>query len=193
LRGVARRQAESCEARGVASPSASGDQASTVSAIASSGNPPIHHASRMKWCASLSMLSQPVQVVVPATLAIVFLLLFFNFRNVGETIVKLSIAFTLIGGVWFLWALDYNRSVAVTIGFLALAGIAAETSVIMLVYLDQAWADRNARGHRVGAVDVRRFHDARPAADPWGDWHGSERDEAHRGADDRRHGLQHRT
>jgi Cu(I)/Ag(I) efflux system membrane protein CusA/SilA len=96
-----------------------------------------------------------MQVVVPATLAIVFLLLFFNFRNVGETlIVMLSIPFTLVGGVWFLWALDYNWSVAVTIGFLALAGVAAETSVIMLVYLDQAWAERRARGQLVGAADV---------------------------------------
>ena len=55
----------------------------------------------------------------PATLALVFLLLFFNFRNVSETlIVMLSIPFTLIGGIWLLWALDYNWSVAVTIGFL---------------------------------------------------------------------------
>jgi Cu(I)/Ag(I) efflux system membrane protein CusA/SilA len=96
-----------------------------------------------------------MQVVVPATLAIVFLLLFFSFRNVGETlIVMLSIPFTLVGGVWFLWALDYNWSVAVTIGFLALAGVAAETSVIMLVYLDQSWAERKARAGRLDALDV---------------------------------------
>jgi copper/silver efflux system protein len=86
-----------------------------------------------------------MQLVVPATLAIVFLLLYLNFRTVGETlIVMLSIPFTLVGGVWFLWALDYNWSVAVTIGFLALAGVAAETAVIMLVYLDSAWKARVA-------------------------------------------------
>ncbi len=98
-----------------------------------------------------------MQLVVPATLALVFLLLFFNFRNVGEVmIVMLSIPFTLVGGVWFLWFLNYEWSVAVTIGFLALAGVAAETAVVMLVYLDQAWRDRLGRGERA----VRQLHAA---------------------------------
>lgn len=84
-----------------------------------------------------------MRLVVPATLALVFLLLYFNFRNVSETLlVMLSVPFTLVGGVWFLWALDYNWSVAVTVGFLALAGVAAETAVIMLLYLDHAWDAR---------------------------------------------------
>ena len=97
-----------------------------------------------------------MHLVVPVTLAIVFVLLFFNFRSVGETlIVMLSIPFTLVGGIWFLWALDYNWSVAVTIGFLALAGVAAETAVIMLVYLDSAWAERRADGRTPGLVDLR--------------------------------------
>jgi copper/silver efflux system protein len=96
-------------------------------------------------------------LVVPATLALVFLLLFLNFRNAGESlIVMLSIPFTLVGGIWFLWALDYNWSVAVTIGFLALAGVAAETGVVMLVYLDQSWKQRLAEGRR----SVRDLHDA---------------------------------
>ena len=88
-----------------------------------------------------------MQLVVPATLAIVFLLLYFNFGSISETlIVMLSIPFTLIGGIWFLWALDYEWSVAVTVGFLALAGVAAETAVIMLVYLNSAWAERCVDG-----------------------------------------------
>jgi Cu(I)/Ag(I) efflux system membrane protein CusA/SilA len=88
-----------------------------------------------------------MQIVVPATLALVFILLYFNFRNVTETlIVMLSIPFTLVGGIWFLWALGYNWSVAVTIGFLALAGVAAETGVVMLVYLDQEWNQARAGG-----------------------------------------------
>jgi Cu(I)/Ag(I) efflux system membrane protein CusA/SilA len=88
-----------------------------------------------------------MQIVVPATLALVFVLLYFNFRNVAETlIVMLSIPFTLVGGIWFLWALGYNWSVAVTIGFLALAGVAAETGVVMLVYLDQEWKQARAGG-----------------------------------------------
>ena len=98
-----------------------------------------------------------MQLVVPATLALVFLLLYFNFRNVSETlIVMLSIPFTLVGGVWFLWALNYDWSVAVTIGFLALAGVAAETGVVMLVYLDHAWADRT----RAGLTGVRELNAA---------------------------------
>ncbi len=96
-----------------------------------------------------------MQLVVPATLAIVFLLLYLNFRTVGETlIVMCSIPFTLVGGVWFLWALDYNWSVAVTIGFLALAGVAAETAVIMLVYLDSAWKERAGASGEGTAHDV---------------------------------------
>lgn len=96
-----------------------------------------------------------MQVVIPITLALVFLLLYFNFRNVPETlIVMLSVPFTLVGGVWALWALDYNWSVAVTIGFIALAGVAAETGVVMLVYLDNAWAARRKRGAHVGLVDL---------------------------------------
>ncbi len=88
-----------------------------------------------------------MQVVIPATLAIIFLLLYFNFRSVGETlIVMCSLPFAVVGGIWFVWALGYNWSVAVAIGFIALAGVAAETGVVMLIYLDHAWAARRARG-----------------------------------------------
>jgi Cu(I)/Ag(I) efflux system membrane protein CusA/SilA len=88
-----------------------------------------------------------MKLVIPATLAIIFLLLYFNFRNVGETlIVMLSLPFALVGGIWFIWALGYNWSVAVAIGFVALAGVAAETGVIMLIYLDHAWRERLTPG-----------------------------------------------
>ena len=88
-----------------------------------------------------------MRLVVPMTLAIIFLLLYFNFRSVGETlIVMLSLPFALVGGMWFIWALGYNWSVAVAIGFIALNGVAAETGVVMLIYLDQAWAARQAKG-----------------------------------------------
>jgi Cu(I)/Ag(I) efflux system membrane protein CusA/SilA len=74
---------------------------------------------------------------------------------VGETlIVMLSLPFALVGGVWFLWLLDYNWSVAVAIGFIALAGVAAETGVVMLIYLDHAWAARLAAGRRPTARDL---------------------------------------
>jgi Cu(I)/Ag(I) efflux system membrane protein CusA/SilA len=77
--------------------------------------------------------------VVPLTLLIVFLLLYLNFRRLTETlIVMLSLPFALVGGVWLLWWMGFNMSVAVSVGFIALAGVAAETGVIMLVYLDHA-------------------------------------------------------
>ncbi|HEY9507246.1 MAG TPA: CusA/CzcA family heavy metal efflux RND transporter [Gemmatimonadales bacterium] len=81
-----------------------------------------------------------LRLVVPATLALIFLLLYLNFRSVPETlIVMLSLPFGLVGGIWFVWALGYDLSVAVAIGFIALAGVAAETGVVMLIYLDEAW------------------------------------------------------
>ena len=98
---------------------------------------------------------EKMQVVVPATLAVIFLLLYFNFRSVGESlIVMLSLPFALVGGVWFVWLLGYNWSVAVAIGFIALAGVAAETGVVMLIYLDHAWRARQAAGRRATARDL---------------------------------------
>ena len=88
-----------------------------------------------------------MKLVIPATLALIFLLLYFNFKSVGETlIVMLSLPFALVGGIWFMWLLGFNWSVAVAIGFIALAGVAAETGVVMLIYLDHAWKARLERG-----------------------------------------------
>jgi Cu(I)/Ag(I) efflux system membrane protein CusA/SilA len=96
-----------------------------------------------------------LRVVVPITLAIIFLLLYFNFKSVTESaIVMLSLPFALVGGVWLMWLLDYNASVATSIGFIALAGVAAETGVIMLLYLDQAYEHRRERGLLRGRADV---------------------------------------
>jgi copper/silver efflux system protein len=84
-------------------------------------------------------------IVVPITLAVIFLLLFLNFRRLTETlIVMLSLPFALVGGVWLMWWMGFNISVAVAVGFIALAGVAAETGVIMLIYLDHALAERRA-------------------------------------------------
>jgi Cu(I)/Ag(I) efflux system membrane protein CusA/SilA len=66
----------------------------------------------------------------------------------------LSLPFALVGGVWFMWLLGYNMSVAVAIGFIALAGVAAETGVIMLIYLDHAYSERGAGGRLVDRGDV---------------------------------------
>ena len=83
---------------------------------------------------------EKMKVVIPVTLLTIFLLLYLNFRRITETlIVMLSVPFALVGGVWLMWLLNYNLSVAVAVGFIALAGVAAETGVIMLIYLDHAW------------------------------------------------------
>ncbi|OZA26979.1 MAG: CusA/CzcA family heavy metal efflux RND transporter [Hydrogenophilales bacterium 17-64-11] len=87
-----------------------------------------------------------MKIVIPLTLLLIFVLLYLNFRRLTETlIVMLSVPFALVGGIWLMWALDYNLSVAVAVGFIALAGVAAETGVVMLIYLDHAWASVQAR------------------------------------------------
>lgn len=82
-------------------------------------------------------------IVVPFTLLIIFLLLYLNFRNLTDSlIVLLSVPFALIGGIWLMWWLHYAWSVAVAVGFIALAGVASETGVIMLIYLEHAWQEK---------------------------------------------------
>ncbi len=94
---------------------------------------------------------QRLMIVVPLTLAIIFLLLFLNFRRLTETlIVMLSVPFALVGGLWLMWWLGFNLSVAVAVGFIALAGVAAETGVVMLIYLDHALRDRQALAVQAG-------------------------------------------
>ena len=88
-----------------------------------------------------------LNVIVPVTLMVIFLLLYLHFRNVTEaTIVMASLPFALVGGVWLIYLLDYNISVAVVVGFIALAGLAAETGVVMLVYLDDVFEKHNNQG-----------------------------------------------
>jgi Cu(I)/Ag(I) efflux system membrane protein CusA/SilA len=113
---------------------------------------------RLEWSGQFEAMeraNRKLRVVVPITLAIIFLLLFFQFGSVAEaSIVMLSLPFALVGGVWLMWLLDYNLSVATAIGFIALAGVAAETGVIMLIYLDQAYHERRERGRLRGRADV---------------------------------------
>ena len=96
------------------------------------------------WSGQFEYLERAIdkmKIVVPVTLLSIFFLLYLNFGRLSETfIVMLSIPFALVGGVWLIWLLDYNLSVAVAVGFIALAGVAAETGVVMLIYLQQAWA-----------------------------------------------------
>ncbi len=85
--------------------------------------------------------------VIPLTLVIIFVLLYLAFRHAGEAaMVMLSLPFALVGGFWLIFLLDYNLSVAVGVGFIALAGVATEFGVVMLVYLDNALHDRERTG-----------------------------------------------
>jgi len=87
--------------------------------------------------------SKRLKIVVPLILAIIFLLLYLHFKNITESlVVMLTLPFALVGGVWLIYFAGYNLSVAVAIGFIALAGLAAETGVVMLVYLDEAYQRR---------------------------------------------------
>ncbi len=101
-----------------------------------------------------------LKLVVPATLLLIFVLLYLNFGRIAETlIVMLSLPFALIGGLWLVWAMGFNMSVAVAVGFIALAGVAAETGVVMLIYLDQAMVARRAlclaEARAFGRADLR--------------------------------------
>ncbi|MFO7713032.1 efflux RND transporter permease subunit [Desulfosarcina sp.] len=111
-----------------------------------------------------------LMIVVPMTLLIIFLLLYLNFKNMTESlIVMLSVPFSLTGGFWLMYLLGYNMSVAVGVGFIALAGVAAETGVVMLVYLDisyrrfkQTLGDRFDRRHLNQAIEEGAVMRVRP-------------------------------
>jgi Cu(I)/Ag(I) efflux system membrane protein CusA/SilA len=121
--------------------------------------PPGYYATWSGQFEYMERAKQKLKVVVPLTLAIIFLLLYLNFRRFTETlIVMLSVPFSLVGGIWLMWLLGYNLSVAVAVGFIALAGVAAETGVIMLIYLDRAWEalrqKRAAAGDKPTVADL---------------------------------------
>jgi Cu(I)/Ag(I) efflux system membrane protein CusA/SilA len=103
---------------------------------------------------------QKLKVVIPVTLLIVFVLLYLNFGRIGETlIVMLSVPFALVGGVSLLYTLGYNLSVAAAVGFIALVGVAAETGIVILIYLNKALEEHRERcraeGRELGRDDVR--------------------------------------
>ena len=126
------------------------------------GFPPGYYATWSGQFEYMQRAAARMRVVIPVTLAIIFLLLYLNFRRVTESlIVMLSVPFALVGGVWLIWLLDYNLSVAVAVGFIALAGVAAETGVVMLMYLDQALEVRAAQRNAEGTALTRRdVHEA---------------------------------
>ena len=121
--------------------------------------PPGYYATWSGQFEYMERAAAKMKIVIPITLLIIFLLLYLNFRRVTETlIVLLSVPFSLVGGVWLLWLLGYNLSVAVAVGFIALAGVAAETGVVMLIYLDHALSKLRekcaAEGRHFGISDL---------------------------------------
>ena len=121
--------------------------------------PPGYYATWSGQFEYMERATAKMKIVIPITLLIIFLLLYLNFKRVTESlVVMLSVPFALVGGVWLLWLLDYNLSVAVAVGFIALAGVAAETGVVMLIYLEHAWQEVQARcaaeGHQASAADL---------------------------------------
>jgi Cu(I)/Ag(I) efflux system membrane protein CusA/SilA len=96
-------------------------------------------------------------MVVPVTLVLIFVLLYMNTGSAVKTgIVLLAVPFSLVGAVWFLWALDYNVSIAVWVGMIALLGLDAEMGVFMLMYLDMAYHDAK----RAGPLTLMRLEEA---------------------------------
>src|SRR5258706_1085832 len=121
--------------------------------------PPGYH---IEWSGQFEYLQRAearLKTVVPLTLAIIFVLLYLNFRRLTETlIVMLSVPLALTGGLWLLYFMGFNMSVAVAVGFIALAGVAAETGVVMLIYLDHAFTTvverRQSEGAQLSDADL---------------------------------------
>ena len=104
----------------------------------------------LKWTGQYELLEEMVarmKIVIPVTLALIMLLLFLHFRNFIEVlIVLLSIPFALVGSIWLMWLLDYRVSTAVWVGIIALTGLAAQTGIVMIVYIDNAYLRRKRAG-----------------------------------------------
>ncbi|HVE82591.1 MAG TPA: CusA/CzcA family heavy metal efflux RND transporter, partial [Myxococcales bacterium] len=104
----------------------------------------------LKWTGQYELLERVrarMAWILPLTLGIVFVILYLNFKGVAQTlIVMTSVPFAAVGAVWTLWIARFNTSIAVWVGMIALLGVAAETASVMVVYLDEAWADGRARG-----------------------------------------------
>ncbi|SDE28536.1 efflux RND transporter permease subunit [Belnapia rosea] len=118
--------------------------------------PPGYH---VEWSGQFEYMQRAkakLAVVVPVTLLLIFVLLYLNFGRLTETlIVMLSVPFALVGGVWLMYLMGFNMSVAVAVGFIALAGVAAETGVIMLIYLDHALDAARERSRAEGRTLTR--------------------------------------
>jgi len=104
----------------------------------------------IKWSGQYEYMQraqQRLMYVIPVTLLLIFVIIYINTKSMGETlIVMLGVPFALIGSVWLLYVLDYNLSVAVWVGVIALAGLYAETAIVLLLYLDQSYREYRSKG-----------------------------------------------
>jgi Cu(I)/Ag(I) efflux system membrane protein CusA/SilA len=125
--------------------------------VAASVKPPAGY--RLQWSGEYEYLvktQERLKIVIPLTLMIIFVLLYLNTKSWVKTlIVLLAVPFSLVGSFWFLWMLDYNMSIAVWVGIIALAGLDAETGVVMLLYLDLAYGKRKREGKMGGVADLK--------------------------------------
>jgi len=104
----------------------------------------------------LERAAERLRVVIPLTLGIIVVLLYLNFRKARDVLLILgALPFALVGGVWLLYLLDYDLSIAAVVGFIALAGVATETGVVMVMYLEHAWAERSRRREAEGRQPTR--------------------------------------
>jgi Cu(I)/Ag(I) efflux system membrane protein CusA/SilA len=138
------------------------DAKAVVEKAQASGALKLPAGSYLKWTGQYEQLAQMLarmKIVVPVTLAIIVLLLYLQFRNFVEVlIILLSIPFALVGSAWLMWLLDYRLSTAVWVGIIALVGLAAQTGIVMIVYIDHAFREHQAKGLIRDLPDIIAAH-----------------------------------
>jgi Cu(I)/Ag(I) efflux system membrane protein CusA/SilA len=134
----------------------------TVDAALAAGTVPLAEGSFLRWTGQYEELERTaarLRLAVPAALLLILFLLYLHFRNLAEVlVVLLSIPFALVGSVWALWLLDYRLSTAVWVGLIALCGLAAQTGVVMIVYIDHAYRRRQEAGKIRDLSDIVWAH-----------------------------------
>jgi len=138
------------------------DAKKVVASAIEKGDLKLPAGSFLKWTGQYELLQQMaarMKIVVPVTLIIIIVLLYLHFRNFIEVlIVLLSVPFALVGSVWLMWLLDYRLSTAVWVGIIALVGLAAQTGIVMIVYIDNAFHHRKQEGKMQGLSDIIHAH-----------------------------------
>jgi Cu(I)/Ag(I) efflux system membrane protein CusA/SilA len=138
------------------------DAKAAVETARSKGDLPMASGMYLKWTGQYELLEQMhgrMRILIPVTLVVVALLLYFQFKHITEVaIVFLSIPFALVGSVWLLYLLNYRLSTAVWVGVIALVGLAAQTGVVMIVYIDHAFVKRVREGRLRSLEDIIKAH-----------------------------------